>query len=552
MKYYKIIPCAVLLVACIAGCDTEELHDLNVNPQTVDQINVNFLFTSAELGAASAGSSQDNRYIDWRTNIGLTAYAIQHLACGDCPGGISPGDKYDHDAESASAPFENIYGDQLKNIAEIFKQTGPGGYDEGNKLNMRNATRILKVFLFHRLTDYYGRVPYFEANTATDTENGTKFPKYDKQAVIYADLFKELEEATAALTTVDPTDGFAAADLIYGGDLDKWKKWGYSLMLRLAMRVSNVDPGMANTYVAKAVAGGVFAGNDDNATVGMAVSPSLWVNQNGISRAFIPGDGGQPSYLSKTLIDQLKGADPNVTSDDDPRLMIISGGIGDWLVVNGVPSWAPKNVNPLEQKGPPNGLDGPQLDAYEGQPASSSAALATLYSRINVKMLDRDEPYLLMNYGEVQLLLAEAAERGIGGLAPGNAQGFYEEGVRASMDMYTLYDASLTIPSTAVDTYLATYPYSGSQPEKLEMIGEQLWVNHFLNWWEAWSDYRRTGYPALTPTNYPGNETGGIIPTRLRYPSLEVASNPNFPDDEVGGTNPDLYTTKVWWAGGPE
>jgi len=302
---------------------------------------------------------------------------------------------------------------------------------------------------------------------------------------------------------------------------------------------------MANTYVAKAIAGGVFTSNDDNPKVGMSVTPSLWVNQNGISRAFIPGDGGQPSYLSKTLIDFLKGADPAVTVDDDPRLMIISGGIGVWT-----PSgWAPTNVDPLAQKGPPNGLDASQLDAYEGKPASSTAALATLYSRINVKMMDRDEPYMLMNYGEVQLLLAEAAERSIGGLAPGNAGTYYNEGVKASMQMYTLYDATLTISDAAVSAYLAIYPYSGAQSVKLEMIGEQLWANHFFNWWEAWSDYRRTGFPALTPTNYPGNETGGIIPTRLRYPAHEVSGNPNY---VAGSTQPDQYTTKVWWAGGPE
>ncbi len=545
MKYYKIILSTLVLVICIASCDTEELHELNINPQTVDQINVNFLFTSAELGAASGGSAGDNRYIDWRTNIGLAAYAVQQLACGSCPGGISPGDKYTHNSESASAPFEFIYGDQLKNIAEIMKQTGTGGYDAGNKVNMRNAARILKAFLFQRLTDYYGRVPYFNANTATNTD-GTKFPTYDVQSAIYADLLKELDEATAALTTPDANDGFATADLIYGGDLAKWKKWGYSLMLRIAMRASNVDAAMANTYVAKAIAGGVFASNLDNPKIVMAVSPSLWTNQNGISRAFIPGDGGQPSYLSKTLIDFLKGADPAVTTDDDPRLMIISGGIGDWTAT----TWTPKNVNPLEQKGPPNGLDASQLDAYEGKPASSSADLATLYSRINVKMLDRDEPYLLMNYGEVQLLLAEAAERSLGGLAPGAAQAYYEEGVKASMSMYILYDASLVIPPAAVTTYLSqpSAAYAGTQAEKLEKIGEQLWVNHFMNWWEAWSDYRRTGYPALTPTNYPGNETGGVIPTRLRYPAHEVAGNPNF----SGATSPDQYTTKVWWAGGTD
>lgn len=545
MKYFKkIILSALLIAVLVAGCNTDELHELNINPNAVDKINLNFLFTAAELGAASGGSAGDNRYIDWRTNIGMAAYATQQLACGGCPGGISPGDKYTHNAETSAAPFDFIYGDQLKNIAEIIKQTGPGGYDEGKKQNLRQAARILKAFLFHRLTDYYGAVPYLEANTATNV-GGVFFPKYDKQSVIYADLLKELDEATAAFGAADPTDGFATADIIYQGDIAKWKKWGYSLMLRLAMRVSNVDAPMANTYVAKAVAGGVFASNADNSKVPMAIVPSLWTNQNGISRAFIPGDGGQPSYLSKRLIDQLKGTDLNSTADDDPRLMIISGGIGVWTAT----SWTPTNVDPLAQKGPPNGLDGTQLDAYEGKPVSGSSELAAEYSRINPLMMDRDEPYMLMNYGEVKLMLAEAAEKGIGGLAAAAAQAHYDEGVKASMQMYTLYDATLTVSDAQVASYLATYPYAGTSGQKIAMIFDQLWVNHFLNWYEAWADYRREGLPALTPINYPGNETGGVVPTRLRYPGGEVASNPNW---AAGATQPDLYNTKVWWAGGAD
>lgn len=557
MKDFKNIILYTLFTAILAaGCNTDELRDLNINPQTVEEVNLNFLFTAAELGAASGGSAGDNRYIDWRTNIGLAAYAIQQLACGSCPGGIAPGDKYTDNAESSSAPFEFLYADQLKNIAEILKQTGPGGYDEGNKVNMRNASRILRAFLFHRLTDYYGRVPYFEANTATDIVNGIKFPKYDKQSEIYEDLLKELEEATAALNTADPLDGFAAADIIYNGDVAKWKKWGYSLMLRLAMRISNVNDELSNEYVAKALAGGPFTSNADNAWVPMAVTPSQWTNQNGISRAFYPGDGGQPSFLSKRLVDFLKGTDMNTTADDDPRLMVISGGIFVWNAdKNGIPDFGvnPKNVDPLQQKGAPNGLDQSQLDIYEGK----TVVLANEYSRINFLMLQRDEPYMLMNYGEVQLLLAEAAERSIGGLIAGTAQTYYNEGVKASMQMYTPYAqgapadiASLTISDASVTTYLATYPYVGTTNQKLQMIGDQLWVNHFLNWWEAWSDFRRTGYPALIPTNHADNVTGGVIPTRLKYPSHEVSGNPNFEDPENGATKPNELTTKVWWAGG--
>ena len=80
------------------------------------------------------------------------------------------------------------------------------------------------------------------------------------------------------------------------------------------------------------------------------------------------------------------------------------------------------------------------------------------------------------------------------------------------------------------------------------MIGEQLWANKFMNWWEAWSDWRRTDFPKLTPTNYPGNVTGGKIQQRLMYPGGEVAANPNFKT----GASANDYVTKLWWAGGPE
>jgi hypothetical protein len=519
----KLVLGAVISGAIFASCNKSSLTDLNINPQALSTIDLNFLFTSAQLGAASGGDAGDNRYIDWRTNIGMCSMAIQQIA--NAGGGIAPGDKYNEDnAETSSAPFEFMYGNELKSIAEILRQSGPGGFAEGKNKNLREASRILRVFLFHRLTDYYGSVPYTEALQANA---GIFFPKYDKQKFIYTDLLKELDEATAALDANAPSEGFAGADLYYKGDIAKWKKWGYSLMLRLAMRVSNVEPAMANTYAQKAIAGGVFSSNADNVWVPMAEAPSLWTNQNGISRAFIPGDGGQPAFLSKTLVDWLKGTNKTSVADDDPRLMIISGG------VNG-------NTSPLAQKGMPNGQDQTRLEALEGvSPLDQNAT----YSKINFKMLDRDEPYMLMNYGEVELLIAEASERSIGGQTPANAKSHYEAGVKASMQMYTPYDASFTVTDGQVATYLTTYPYTGK-----EMIYSQLWANHFFNWWEAWSDWRRTGFPALVAINYPGNITNGTIPQKLKYPNAEVAGNPNF----AAGASANDYTTKVWWAGGPE
>ena len=525
-KYIKYGLAAVL----ITGCDTKQLHDLNINPQALNEVDLNFIFTSAELGIASNGSSGDNRYIDWRTNIGMCGYAIQQLATAN--GGIAPGDKYTSNSETNAAPFEFTYNDQLKNIAEILKQSGPGGFAEGKYLNMRQAARILRAFSFARVTDFYGNIPYSEANQGIE---GIFFPKYDSQEAVYTDLLKELDEATAALSTSNADEGFKAADFIYNGDVTKWKKWGFSLMLRLAMRISNVDAGKAATYVTKAAAGGVFASNADNVWVAMADGPSEWTNQNGISRAFDPGDGGQPSYLSATLINWMKGTNQNSVADDDPRLMIISGGIGEWTAAG----YTPSVLDPLKQKGMPNGYDQAMLDALEGK----TVDIPKTYSRINVKMLQDSDPYMIMNYGEVELLLAEAIERKIGTGIAGTAKSHYDAGVKASMQMYTPYDASLTVTDAAATAYLTTYPY-GVTKSALEMIGEQIWVNKFFNWWEAWSDWRRTGFPKLTPTNYPGNVTNGTIPVRLRYPTNEVAGNPNY---KTGATLPDDFTTKVWW-----
>jgi hypothetical protein len=544
MKHiFKLILTALPAVILVAGCDTTALHELNINPNAVNTIDMNYFFTAAELGSASGGSRGDNRYIDWRTNIGMCAHAIQQFATAGT-GLLVTGDKYiDNDPEVNAAPFEFWTQDVGKNCAEILKQTGPGGFAEGNNVNMRNATRIIRVLNFHRLTDMYGSVPYTEADRGIE---GIFFPKYDKQKDIYADLFKELEEATAALSSSNPDEGFAYADIIYNGDIAKWKKFGYSLMLRMAMRVSNVDAATANAYVTKAITGGVFTSNDDNVWIPMANGPGEWTNQNGISRAMMPGDGGQAtsSFLSKTLIDWLKGTNPASVADDDPRLMIFSGGIIDWSS-GGVTPY-PGGMDPLNQKGMPNGKDQAMLDVEAGGPV----VIQSTFSKMNPKLLADDDPFMLMNYAEVEFLMTEALERTIGSGIPGTAASHYNAGVKAAMQMYTPFDASLTVSDGAVSTYLTTYPYGGATlADRLEMIGKQLWASHFMNWYEAWSDWRRSDYPHLTPVNYPGNDTNGQIPTKLRYPVSEVSGNPNYLTD---ATQPDEINGVVWWDGGPE
>src|SRR5690606_8278903 len=209
----------------------------------------------------------------------------------------------------------------------------------------------LRAWSFARLTDFYGAIPYTEANRGLEQ---IFFPTYDNQSSIYPDLLRELEEAAGQFTTNSELDiTFPNADIIYQGDVAKWKRFAYSLMLRLAMRVSNVaEATLTDPYVAKAVAGGVFQSNDDNVWLPMAIGPSQWTNQNGISRSFRPGYGGDKNLPSKTMIDFLMCANPNDASDDDPRLRVLSDGPGIWDA-NG---WAPNEQDPVKQREMPSGL----------------------------------------------------------------------------------------------------------------------------------------------------------------------------------------------------
>lgn len=534
----KLTLSTLLIFVMVAGCDTDELHEMNINPNAVQQLDMDYFFTAALLGMASNGSSGDNRYTDWRTNMNFASFAIQHFAST----GSTAGEKYfDNDMEPLNAPFQFYYRDALRRTTEILKQTGEGGAFEGRKVNTRQAARIVAVFDMHRLTDWYGSVPYTEANKGLE---GIFQPKYDKQKAIYTDMLKELDEACVAFNASDVDyAGFKKADFIFNGDIAKWKKLGYSLMLRLAMRVSNVDAAMAATYVTKAVAGGTMTSNDDNAWAKMSLTPSEWTNQNGISRAFYPGDGGawQGSLLSKKLIDQLKGTNPASTADDDPRLYIFTQGPITWTA-NDLGTVI--DANPLNWKGLPTGYDGSMINNEYG--GGNPVTPYTIFCAVNTKMMQDDEPYMLMFAAESEFLKAEAVKRSIGTVG-GTAQSHYEAGVKLALQMYTPYDASLSVSDAAVTTYLTNYPYDDANA--LEQIGTQMWISKYMMWWEAWSDWRRTGFPVLTPSNYPGNATGGTIPVRLVIPAAEAAGNPNY---ATTSTQPDKMTTKVWWDGGAE
>lgn len=489
-----------------SGCNTDELQDLNIDPNAANLIDWRFLFTQGVL------QSRENRYVNGRVNLSICGAITQQVSTLEAAGDRAHGDKYFYNLDSHDAYQWRLYEGSMKTLAEVIRQTGPEGVNP-EQTNLYHMARVMYTIPMSIMTDLYGNVPYTEANRGIE---GILFPAYDSQESIYRDMLETLETAAAELG--NGPDDVGVSDLLYGGDTDKWKRLANSMMLRLAMRISNVDPATARTFAERAISGGVMTSNDDSAILQMAAGPSQWDNQNGLSRSLIPDDWGAQHMLGKTIVDMLKNT-------NDPRLSIFSV-IGPF---NG-----PFNTNPADQNGMPNGFTNETIKDFVG--TTQSVDREAVFSRIHPLLLDVDDPFLLITYPEVEMLLAEAAVKGW----TDDAEGHYNAGVRASMQMWHVFDASFGTDDAAVDAYLAANPFDGTE----RMIGEQMYIVTFLNWYETFSNYRRTGYPELVPVDFTGNVSNGQIFRRLQYYTQEVANNPSL---QTGGTSPDMVTTKVWW-----
>jgi len=500
MKFTKYILLLVVLCMVQVSCD-DGFGEINTNPNAANEINPDFQFSYCQV------TTSGERYENWRAVLIYSSVMIQHFAT-TC--GYWNGDKYTYNSGYSSSLYDRNYTNTIKNMEDLLNTLRNDPNADPAKLAM---ARIWRVVTFQRMTDMYGDVPYSEAGKGF--LEGIDKPRYDPQSEIYADMLKELDEALAQMGS---TGGFGAADFMYGGDLTQWKKFGYSLMLRLGMRMSEVDPAGAQSWVSKAIAGGVMDSNVDDAFLTHTNGPE-GINKNGIGEVLdlVNGSGGDDCpRLSKTLVDWM-------TATGDPRLDII-----------GV---AP--VNGGAHNGLPNGLDNTTIvDNPTGTTTDD-------FSRINPAIIKVESPMMFMTYAEVELMLAEAADRGWGG---GDVATHYENGVRAGMKMWEHYDASLVIDDAAIDTYLANNPFDGSRSQ----IGWQYWAATLLDEYEAFSNWRRTGYPELVPVNYPGNVTNGQIPLRLSLSQGETSINAaNWEEAKSRqGLSDDFgsnLSVAVWW-----
>lgn len=424
---------------------------------------------------------------------------------------------FDWTPNEATEYFLWTYYDRLRDLNGVAQIA-----EEKSLKNYQGVALVLKSFLFQNMTDIYGDIPYSEAGKAKS--DGVNYPKYDTQEEIYNGILSDLELANSLLSTNnEPVTG----DILYNGDILKWKKFANSLRLRCLIRISGrKDPSAAmQQIVGDPATYPIFESNDDQAAL-------QYLDQLGNEYPRFRSAVGQfvtSTHASKTMVDILQGM-------SDPRLYVFC-----------LPTESTAGGASPEYVGVPNGIAGE--DQYNGGAANQSNAglIWAPYDYDPELASPNAVQSVLMTYSELQLILAEAAEKDF---ITGDAEAFYLEGIQAQFDYYaSRIPDNFTFPTASDVQPDPTYftqgdvAYSGTQEEKLDKIALQKWLTLFNNGFEGWSEWRRTGVPNIVA----GPASLGFVPVRHLYPLTEQGLNKANYDAAVARQGADNTQTKVWW-----
>lgn len=481
--FFKII-LALAVIAIVPAC-TDEFEEINTNPNSPVSVNSALLLPQIQRDMVNAVIGEA-----W----GIGNIVIQHTAKIQ----FVNEDRYLWG--EINSIWNNVY-DNMRDVNNIILQS-----EELKQNNYKGIALVMKSWMFSLATDAYGDVPYTEAARGKE---GFIYPKYDTQESIYAGILADLKLANE---TLGSTGEVVQGDVIFNGDITKWRKLANSLRVRALMRISKKRDVSADL---KGIVGDsknpLFTSNADNAVYTyLANSPDQFPNHTNRIGSF------NEFRASKTLADRLQAL-------NDPRLPIFFRPTPD---TQGKP-------NPV-YIGVPNGLDDVAALQFNGG-SQFISPVGELYfeQAVSAKGLSTARGVIMTN-AELQFLLAEAAEKG---LITGDASKYYQEGIKASFEFYGL---------TATDAYLnqAEVAYTGTSAEKLVKIGTQKWIAFYYQGLEAWFDWRRTGIPALKAG--PSNQNNNLIPVRFRYPIIEQGLNAENRKAAVDRQGADDLNTKMW------
>lgn len=491
----KIILILVLLTLTV-GC-TEDFEEKDIDDFSVSQVSPELFFTVL----------LQNPTKNYQRNINLFPDLYSQYWANTVNGFASP--RYDYVDGWIGNQWREFYTQVVIESLQLIEWYGEDPA-------YTNAMAQLEIWVcgeWARMVDTWGDIPYFDAG------NGATSSAFDSQQAIYYDLIDRITNAVNTINSGDTSQYKYPSeyDVVFSGDLEKWKRFGNSLRLRLAMRLANADPSKAQTEVAAAISAGVMTNNDDGAHI------PLWT-------------GGFYDYLhqmgfawdniraSKTFTDLLYNQS---TSGEDPRAR-------RWF--------AYKDSSPLAGSAEIVGV----ANGYNTLPADAND-----YATIN---LDGGYPgfvgdganishYLpYMFYSEVLFLKSEAALRGWSG---GDANALYLAGIQASMD-YVGADA------TAASDYIAGLSsLAGSNEAQLKQLITQKYIANFPNGVEAWADFRRTDYPdiGLPIDGISGSASvaSGTWVKRIRYPDNAHNHASEFMPAAQNTIDTDRMDIKLWW-----
>jgi hypothetical protein len=473
--YSLFLGLAILVTSC-------ELPD-NKNPKNAAAVSANALFTQSEIALVDVITDMNvNRNISrllvqYQSEVTYTMESRYNFSDRQIPDGFS-GD---------------IYMDALGNIKDLKNRITntplTPAYTAEIQKNQLAFANILEIYAYSVLVDQFGDIPYSEALMGSSNSR----PKYDDAWTIYKDLLSRLDNAIADLSEAD--DSFGEADVLYNGDVSLWKKFAATMKLRFALRLADVPAANSSALVQQALETGVFTDQSESAIFHhYGIAPYV----GPYYQAFVL-DARKDFCPTNTLIDKMNGL-------NDPRRSV-------WFT-----------LYDGQYKGLPYGKSG----------SSSYSKYSHFADDLRIKP---DYPTILSDYVEVEFLLAEAAERALGGVA--DAEQHYNNAILASMKYWGVSDADanayLAQPEVAYTTAAGTYK---------EKIGTQKWLGLFDRGVEAWAEWRRLDYPIL---NVPEGMTYTDIPVRMPYPFNENKMNKANYESASAAIGGDDATTKLFW-----
>ena len=480
MKTFKQNFLIVAIPLILLGACSKDLTKLNNDPKKPTTISYTALFTRGQYELSNLLNTADydynpmnffEQYWQETTYTNESYYDIFYRGIPD-------------------ADWNILYLDVLSNLVQSDSLAKIQVTDASQLVNIHAQIDVMEVTAFYYLLTTYGNVPYSEA---FDIINQA-FPKYDDAMTVYKDLLTRLSGDITALN--DGTDGIGAADQIYSGDIDAWKKFASSLELRMGITIADADDALAKSTV-EAAAPNVFASNDDNAYYNY-LSSLPYVNPS-YNFAIVGARIGDFVGCT-TFITQLQ-------SNNDPRLPL-------YFTTNSDTSANYTGVAPGKAGG-----------SYFGHARPAQTVFIANFRGV------------FIDYPETQFCLAEAAERGYN--VGGTAGEFYKNGVEASILEWggTQADADTYYARPSVNYATAT----GTWQQK---IGTQEWIALYNRAWDAWVETRRLGYPVLpAPT---GAVSG--FPERFTYPVTETNVNPDNYQAAASAIGGDKVPTKLFFV----